>query len=140
MSCLENLDLTEAGLSCHLQHQNMQTLAESLKPCESLLLNGVHAALMKQSLQQLLETVNTVVADGWEPGQAVNDIQMCYCIKPDINKFLDAARDRFNRLTEDLQGQVGGCCLCRLLPVHRVEPTRMKFGLQTGTVLAEGVV
>lgn len=63
---------------------------------------------MKSELQQLLETINTIVDDGWEPGKALNQIQMCYCIKPGVNQFLDAARDRFNRLTEDLQNQV--CC------------------------------
>eukprot|EP00892_Ulva_mutabilis_P010805 jgi/Ulvmu1/8097/UM004_0336.1 len=89
-----------------IQHQHVQIPAAKLEACSSLLLSGVRAALMKEELQQLLESINTIVADGWEPGQAGNDIQMCHCIKPDINKFLDAARDRFNQLSEDLQSQV----------------------------------
>lgn len=83
----------------------VQALAESLKPSKSILLTGIRKTLEKKELVGLLECINEIVDDVHCTGSTMTRMQICNCVKPEVNAFLDAARTRFNQLSEDLQQQ-----------------------------------
>jgi hypothetical protein len=84
----------------------LQALAESLKPSKSILLTGIRQTLEKKELMGLLNQIKDIVDDVHCPNTgSMTQMQLCNCVKPDVNTFLDAARNRFNSLSEELQQQ-----------------------------------
>lgn len=84
----------------------MQVVTDSLKPCKSILLTGIRNTLEKKELIRLLERINEIVDDVHCPNTgSMTQMQLCNCVKPEVNAFLDAARNRFNQLSEELQQQ-----------------------------------
>lgn len=88
----------------------MQALAETLQPSNSILLAGIRKTLEKKELIELLDSINEIVDDVHCPNHYPNigsmtQLSLCNCVKPEVNTFLDAARNRFNQLSEDLQQQ-----------------------------------
>lgn len=65
---------------------------------------GIRKTLEKRELAGLLERINEVLDDVHCPNTgSMTQMQLCNCVKPEVNAFLDAARSRFNQLSEDLQ-------------------------------------
>ena len=84
----------------------VQDVAEALKPAKSILLSGIRNTLAKTELVGLLERINEIVDDVHCPNtSSMTQMQLCNCVKPEVNAFLDASRNRFNQLSEDLQQQ-----------------------------------
>ena len=78
----------------------------SLKPAKSILLSGIRNTLERPELTGLLERISEIVDDVHCPNtSSMTQMQLCNCVKPEVNAFLDAARNRFNQLSEDLQQQ-----------------------------------
>lgn len=93
----------------------MQDLAEALHGCESALLTSGAAMLSNEQLRSMLEALGRVIDDDAEVSRtgALTTMQMCYCVKPGVDQFLDGAREAFNGLTEDLQARVRRQCVER---------------------------
>jgi hypothetical protein len=84
----------------------VQALAQTLKPSKSILLTGIRDMLGQNELLGLLDHINQIVDDVQCPKTAsMTQMQLCNCVKPEVNTFLDAARNRFNSLSEELQQQ-----------------------------------
>jgi hypothetical protein len=79
-----------------------------LEECNSVLLQGIHRTMVNSHLQELATSVATIIDDDavCPSSGKMTQMQICCCIKPGVNAFLDASRASFNELSENLQGQV----------------------------------
>jgi hypothetical protein len=83
-----------------------------------MLLAGIRNMLDQQELSDLLESISQIVDEDAQCPRTgtLTQLQLCACIQPEVDAFLDAARKRFNQLSEELQQQVQsrhkkGCCV-----------------------------
>jgi hypothetical protein len=83
----------------------VQSLGGSLAGTTSTLLKGIMSTILRPELGEMSKMIAAVIDEAADcsNASALTTMQMCYTVKPFVNKFLDTARASFNSLTEDLQ-------------------------------------
>jgi len=85
---------------------NAQSVREPLAPFEAALLASIRDSAGFTELAALLGAVDQVLDTEAEQGRAALDgIQQCYVVRDGVCAFLDAARARFNALSEQVASQ-----------------------------------
>lgn len=86
----------------------MQSLGESLAETTTPLLKGIMSTILRPELGEMRKAIAAVIDEAADCSntRALTTMQMCYTVKPFVNKFLDSARASFNSLTEELQQKV----------------------------------
>lgn len=86
----------------------LQEVCDALKSSVSPLLKQICENCDSPAVLEILAAMDSIVDPEVELSTSamLTSIQQCYCIRPGVSKYLDAAKERFNAVSEEVHNEV----------------------------------